>query len=352
MHQTAQPHHAPAVLPGVSIDAYNAELRDGAGFVGDRANRGAFRSILGHWRERLREAGEDPLGDRATEDIGRGRLEQALLQGDAEAAGLMLTAVEEFAQQLMLVCRRLLGLADWSDTQRIAVGGGFRASRLGELAIGRAGVALRAETGVEMRPIHHDPDLAGLIGAARLAPEGMADQHAVLAVDIGGSKIRAGLVGQQAGEPRVLERCVWVHAEEQPSRAEAVDRLAEMLRDLAGRAAPDQRKLAPFVRIGCPGLIRADGTILRGGQNLPGNWEAPGFNLPARLTEKLPRIAGSEPLVMLHNDAVVQGLSEAPWMRDVRHWGVLTIGTGLGNARFSSRAGDREPDCSRNWNHG
>ena len=40
----------------------------------------------------------------------------------------------------------------------------------------------------------------------------------------------------------------------------------------------------------------------------------------------------------MHNDAVVQGLSEVPFMQDVKHWGVLTIGTGLGNARFTNRA--------------
>jgi hypothetical protein len=34
---------------------------------------------------------------------------------------------------------------------------------------------------------------------------------------------------------------------------------------------------------------------------------------------------------------VVQGLSEVPFMQDVEHWGVLTIGTGLGNARFTNR---------------
>jgi hypothetical protein len=37
----------------------------------------------------------------------------------------------------------------------------------------------------------------------------------------------------------------------------------------------------------------------------------------------------------MHNDAVVQGLSEIPYMRDAEHWGVLTIG--LGNARFTNR---------------
>jgi hypothetical protein len=34
---------------------------------------------------------------------------------------------------------------------------------------------------------------------------------------------------------------------------------------------------------------------------------------------------------------VVQGLSEIPYMKDVERWGILTIGTGLGNARFSNR---------------
>ncbi len=39
----------------------------------------------------------------------------------------------------------------------------------------------------------------------------------------------------------------------------------------------------------------------------------------------------------MHNDGVVQGLSEVPFMQDVERWGVLTIGTGLGNARFTNR---------------
>jgi hypothetical protein len=43
-------------------------------------------------------------------------------------------------------------------------------------------------------------------------------------------------------------------------------------------------------------------------------------------------------VVVMHNDAVVQGLSEVPFLQDVKHWGVFTIGTGLGNARFTNRA--------------
>ncbi|HEY6926732.1 MAG TPA: hypothetical protein VI653_24825, partial [Steroidobacteraceae bacterium] len=89
--------------------------------------------------------------------------------------------------------------------------------------------------------------------------------------------------------------------------------------------------------IGCPGVIRPEGTIDRGGQNLPGNWEVKSFNLPQLLREAIPKIGDHETLVVMHNDAVVQGLSEVPFMRDVQHWGVLTIGTGLGNARFTNK---------------
>ena len=39
------------------------------------------------------------------------------------------------------------------------------------------------------------------------------------------------------------------------------------------------------------------------------------------------------------NDGVVQGLSEVPFMQQVKRWGVLTIGTDLGNARFTNRNG-------------
>ena len=95
--------------------------------------------------------------------------------------------------------------------------------------------------------------------------------------------------------------------------------------------------LAPFIGLGCPGVIRPDGSIERGGQNLPGNWETKSFNLPQRLREAIPKIGDHDTVVVMHNDAVVQGLSELPFMQDVKEWGVLTIGTGLGNAHFTYR---------------
>jgi predicted NBD/HSP70 family sugar kinase len=109
---------------------------------------------------------------------------------------------------------------------------------------------------------------------------------------------------------------------------------------LIGKAKKSGLKLAPFIGIGCPGIITKDGSIDRGAQNLPGNWESSKFHLPAAIHELLPRIGEDDTAIVMHNDAVVQGLSEAPFMHDVKRWGVLTIGTGLGNARFTNRSDD------------
>ena len=141
---------------------------------------------------------------------------------------------------------------------------------------------------------------------------------------------------------RVVRSELWRHAEDRPSRKDAVSRLVHMLRTAIRRAAKRGLRLAPFVGVGCPGLIREDGSIAKGGQNLPGDWEHKSFNLPQLLNEALSPIDGHEVTVLMHNDAVVQGLSEAPFMRDVGRWGVMTIGTGLGNARFSNRTAGKE----------
>ena len=113
-------------------------------------------------------------------------------------------------------------------------------------------------------------------------------------------------------------------------REQAIVQLGPMLKGLIGAAGKKHLKLAPFIGIGCPGVIEEDGSIDRGAQNLPGNWESSKFNLPLALYEMIPTIGEHETSVVLHNDAVVQGLSEIPFMQDVSRWGVLTIGSGLG----------------------
>ena len=89
-------------------------------------------------------------------------------------------------------------------------------------------------------------------------------------------------------------------------------------------------------------MIDEDGSIEKGAQNLPGNWESSKFNLPASLIEAIPEIGGHDTTVLMHNDGVAQGLSEMPYMQDVKRWGVLTIGTGLGNARFTNRKKEKK----------
>ena len=275
-------HGAPQLV-AVTVDTYNEELRDGEGFIGDRASKRAFQSILDDWRERLRKVGDDPLGDESTSDIGKKKLDKLLVDGDVEAAGLVQGAIEEFAQELAGVIRRFLRLKSWKGTECIVIGGGFRASRVGELAIGRASALLKAENGYELdlHPIRHHPDSAGLIGAVHLAPAWIFSGHdSILSVDMGGTNMRAGVVelnqkkSADFAEAHVMDFDLWRHREDKPSREQAVERLGDMLRDLIRRAEKKGHKLAPFIGIGCPGIIESDGSIKRGGQNLPGNWRA------------------------------------------------------------------------------
>ncbi len=341
--------HGASRLPSVELDSYNLELKDDEGFLGDRACKGAFRDIIENWRKPLRKAGDDPFGDTPSDEISKKALDGLLAKGDAEAAGVVQGAIEDFSQELALVIRRFLKTKGWKDTERIVVGGGFRASRVGELVIGRTAVILKADkVGVDLVPIRNDPDEAGLIGAAHLAPKWMFKAHdAIIGIDIGGTNIRAGVVELNLKKKDDLSKAaiwkyeLWEHgSEKKVSREDAVDRLVKMLEKLMGQAKKEGLNLAPFIGIGCPGLIAEDGSIERGAQNLPGNWESSRFHLPKSLHEAIPKIAGEETAIVMHNDAVVQGLSEAPFMTDVERWGVLTIGTGLGNARFTNREND------------
>ncbi|MGA8411307.1 MAG: hypothetical protein WB756_06080 [Xanthobacteraceae bacterium] len=184
-----------------------------------------------------------------------------------------------------------------------------------------------------------------MIGAVHLAPSWMFQAFdALLAVDIGGTNIRAGVVrlnrkgSRDLSKAKVWKFSLWRHGDEEGvKRDQAITQLGAMLNGLIGAVEKKRLKLAPFIGIGCPGFIEQDGSIDRGAQNLPGNWESSRFNLPVALHDMIPTIGEHETSIVLHNDAVVQGLSEIPFMQDVAHWGILTIGTGLGNARFTNR---------------
>jgi predicted NBD/HSP70 family sugar kinase len=341
--------HGASRLPSVIVEDYGVELKDEDGFIGDRANKGAFRELLGKWRGVLRRAGDDPLGDEDSETIAMKEIDKVLAEGDPEAAAAVQAAIEEFALEFAAVTRRFLKQKAWRETERIVVGGGFRGSRVGELAIGRASLLLKNEKiDIGLMPIRHAPDEAGLLGAVHLAPHWIFKGHdAILAADIGGSNIRAGVVQLNLKEDsRLSQASVWKYErwrhrdEKNVKRADAVEKLADMLTELIDRAGKEKLRMAPFIGIGCPGVIDADGTIERGSENLPGKWDAKTFNLPQALLEHIPKILDHDTVIVMHNDAVVQGLSERPFMDDVERWGVLTIGTGLGNAQFRNRGSE------------
>lgn len=339
------PTHGGMVLPSVKVDSYNIEVRDGDGFVGDKASKGAFWDIVDKWRKPLRKAGEDPFGDKSTDKLKKDDLVEELEDGDPEAAGIVQSAVEDFSQQFAKVIRRFLRTKEWQHTEAIVIGGGFSGSRIGELVAGRTGLLLKAEKlNVDLEMIRNNPDEAGLVGSAHLLPAWMLKGHdTILAVDIGGTNIRVGTVqlnlkkSPDLKKSKVINSEIWCHADAETNRTEAVAHVVKMIEGQIRWNEKEKFALAPLIGIGCPGIIREDGSIDRGGQNLPGNWESRSFHLPGAIKAGIPEIRGSETMVVMHNDAVVQGLSELPRMQDRERWAVLTIGTGLGNARFTNR---------------
>ena len=338
--------HGARELPAVLVEGYSLQLRGEGGFLGDEASQTAFRELLERWRRRHRRKGKkDPLGERHSRELAKGTLDAALKAGKAsEATDVVHAAIEEFAEALARVIQSFLGQPSWKGVERIVIGGGFPESDVGERAVLQAAAILQEmKVQVELARICHEPDDGGLLGWLHLTPPELLEHYdAILALDIGGTNVRCGIVrtrrkrARDLSKAKVVRREKWRHADDGPNRRALVARLAEMLEAQVRYCKKKGIRLAPFVGIGCPGLIRKDGSIARGAQNMPGDWTSEHFHLPTALAKKIPTIRGVPTMVLMHNDAVVQGLSELPFMRDVKRWAVLTIGTGLGNASYSN----------------
>ncbi len=135
--------------------------------------------------------------------------------------------------------------------------------------------------------------------------------HEIVGIDIGGTRIKAGLVGP-GGE--VLERAV-VEVGDAKSEAEVVDRLAGLVAALgAAEGAP--------IRVAAAGIIEG-GAVIRESPNYPG-WRD--FALGRRLAERTGRP------VSLENDAnaVVFGEAVAGAGRGHDSLFGYTLGTGVG----------------------
>ncbi len=341
--------HGLRELGSISVRGYSLQLREKGGFIGDQASQTAFRALLDRWRKRSRRRSgnnTDPLGHLPSSALSKKALDTSLARDKpGEAGDLLHGAIDEFSHELAYVVQRFLRQPSWRRVQRVVIGGGFPESDVGERAVLQAAAVLH-ELGspVQLGRLSHETDDGGLIGWVHLVPSQMLERHnAILAVDIGGTNVRCGVVRtRQRSAPdlskaKVVKREKWRHADDVPSRTRLIDEMARMLRDMIRYCDKKGIRLAPFIGIACPGLIRTDGSISRGAQNLPGDWESPHFHLPSELARKIPMIGQQSTLVLMHNDAVVQGLSELPFMRDVKRWAVMTIGTGLGNASFVNR---------------
>src|SRR5437764_946596 len=99
------------------------------------------------------------------------------------------------------------------------------ASRLPSVEVDSFNIELKDEEfKVDLLPIRDHPDDAGLIGALHLAPSWIFEAHdSILAVDIGGTNIRCGVVEtRRKRAPDLSKACVWEsdlwrHADDKPS---------------------------------------------------------------------------------------------------------------------------------------
>lgn len=324
----------------IRINGYGARLPDPdkkGRFLGDRVSGRAFVKLF---KKRCKKCDID-LG----KSISESEIDDLLEEGDAADERVVRDVAVEFGDRLAEVIALFLKWSYWRRTESIVIGGGMASRHVGGIVIHAAQARLmKAHPGLELHRIHHHPNEAGLVGSVHLIPPSrLAGKDGLLAIDIGGSKIRAGIVEfgrRKSGllaDARVWRVEVWKHSRARATRRKVVGKMAEMLCALIEEADKAKFRLSPLIRVGVPGEIDEDGYILRGAHNLPGDWQDERFNLPLELAAKLPRIDDAPVSVSIHNDAVVQGLAEFSFMRNFKRWGILTIGSGLGNAHFTNR---------------
>jgi RNA polymerase sigma factor (sigma-70 family) len=99
---------------------------------------------------------------------------------------------------------------------------------------------------------------------------------------------RMGQLVEPQLPPAQDHHALWRHGDEEDVKREhAVESLVQMLKGLVAASKKKNMKLAPFIGVGCPGIIEADGSIDRGAQHLPGNWEDSTW--PSACTRPFPR---------------------------------------------------------------
>ena len=122
----------------------------------------------------------------------------------------------------------------------------------------------------------------------------------ILAVDIGGTNIRAGVVASQLRRRRPAKAAVWKselwrHGDDEPKRDEAVDRLIHMIEAYIGARRRKPVASPPWWASAVPASSTRTARSKRAHRTFPGNWESSRFNLPARIRDKSPPSASTRP---------------------------------------------------------
>ena len=100
-------------LPRVIIEGYGQDVRTKDGYFGDLASNPAFRQLVKDLRGALSEGGGDPIENEPAE-LTRRRIDKLLKEGDAPSVGVIVSAVEQFAQNLARVVKALCKLKNWA----------------------------------------------------------------------------------------------------------------------------------------------------------------------------------------------------------------------------------------------
>ena len=122
----------------------------------------------------------------------------------------------------------------------------------------------------------------------------------ILAVDIGGTNIRAGIVAlnlkkaADLSEAAVWKFELWRHRDEKNSSATRRSSGWSTCCKDSSRRQQGGLKLAPFIGIGCPGIIHADGSIDRAAKPAGQLGEQP-LQPAAQLCEAIPKSVSTKP---------------------------------------------------------
>ena len=164
-----------------------------------------------------------------------------------------------------------------------------------------------------MLPIRQHPDDAGLVGALHLAPSWIFEGHdTILAVDIGGTNIRCGVVEtRRKNSPDLSKASVWKselwrHADDEPSREEAVEASRQAAQGPDRESGQAGIQACAVHRHRLSGVIKSDGSIEKGAE-LARQLGEQRAQSAGKSSRSYSPDRGARTAIVMHNDGVCRG---------------------------------------------